>query len=203
MAGAGTNEGTLVEIMTTRSNAEIKAIKESYATQFKRDLEKDIMSETSGHLKRILVSLVQAARDESNHVDHAKAVEQAAQLKAAGEKCIGTDESAFNRIFMTSNKAHLAAVLAEYRKISDYDLIRVIEKEMSGDLENAFINLVESARDVPKLFARLLHKAMIGAGTDDTTLVRVFVWWVFFWMGYYLAVCLYGFWCFFRLFWHE
>ena len=174
MAGAGTTEATLVEILATRNNAEIKAIKASYEHQFKRDLEKYLMSETGGHLKRILVSLVQASRDESDHVDQGKAAEQAAQLKAAGEKCIGTDESAFNRIFMTSSPAQLRAVLAEYRKISDYDLTRVVEKEMSGDLEDAFIALIESVRNQPKLFARFLHKAMIGAGTNDTALVFYF-----------------------------
>lgn len=175
MSGAGTNEKCLVEILTTRNNSEINAAKAKYTEMFKRDLEKDIVSETSGHLKRILVSLVQASHDESGKVDQAKAAEQAAQLLAAGEKKIGTDESAFNRIFMTSSKAQINAILAEYRKISGYDLERVIEKEMSGDLEDAYINLIQGVRSPAKLFAKLLYKAMKGGGTDDTTLIRIIV----------------------------
>ena len=40
---------------------QIAAIKEEYTRLFKRDLEKDIMSETGGNLKRIFVSLVQVS----------------------------------------------------------------------------------------------------------------------------------------------
>lgn len=41
---------------------QIEAIKESYTKQFKRDLEKDLMSESGGSLKRIFVSLVQVGQ---------------------------------------------------------------------------------------------------------------------------------------------
>lgn len=42
-------------------------------TAFQRDLEKDVVSETSGHFRRLLVSMVQAARDETTNVDMNKA----------------------------------------------------------------------------------------------------------------------------------
>ena len=36
-------------------NPQIHAIKAAYKTEMKRDLESDLMSETSGHFKRLLV----------------------------------------------------------------------------------------------------------------------------------------------------
>ena len=43
----------------------------------------------------------------------------------------------------------------------------------------------DRAKKITKAFARLLHKAMIGAGTDDKTLVRVVAVVVgFFWRGW-------------------
>ncbi len=64
----------------------------------KRNLEDDIESETSGHLKRILVSMVQANRpDTGNTIDRRKARNDAAALAEAGEGW-GTDESRFNVI---------------------------------------------------------------------------------------------------------
>ena len=40
---------------------------------YSRDLEKDVMSETSGNYKRLLVSMLQGGRDESLEVDMDKA----------------------------------------------------------------------------------------------------------------------------------
>lgn len=62
--GVGTDERALIEIICTRNNAEIKAIKAAYKEMFERDLEKDVVSETSGHFKRILVSGIQGNRQE-------------------------------------------------------------------------------------------------------------------------------------------
>jgi annexin A7/11 len=175
MKGAGTDETALVEILATSTNAEINDAKAAYKEMYGRDLEKDVMSETGGHLKRILVSIVQGNRDESEDVDEGKAEADAQALKDAGEGSWGTDESEFNRVFMTSSRAQLRAMMEAYRRISDYDLRRIVEKEMSGDLEFAFVTLVEAARDVPGYFAERAYRAMKGAGTDDDTLIRVVV----------------------------
>lgn len=45
----------------------------SHFLEFQRNLEKDVVSETSGHFRRLLVSMLQAARDETNNVDWNKA----------------------------------------------------------------------------------------------------------------------------------
>lgn len=72
LQGAGTDEDCLVELLCTRSNTEIKAFTEAYKTMYKANLEKDISGDTSGHFKRLLVSLLQANRDESSNIDSAK-----------------------------------------------------------------------------------------------------------------------------------
>ena len=45
----------------------------SLRSMYSRDLEKDVMSETSGNYKRLLVSMLQGGRDESLEVDMDKA----------------------------------------------------------------------------------------------------------------------------------
>jgi len=67
-------------------------------TVHNRKLEEDIISETSGHLKRLLVSMVQANRPEGNMVNRTKARKDAKALYGAGADKFGTDESRFNVI---------------------------------------------------------------------------------------------------------
>ena len=175
MKGLGTDERALIEVICTRSNQEIHAIKAAYKEMYTRDLEKDLVSETSGHFKRLLVSCVQGNRDESTEVDMAKAKREAEELYKAGEKRWGTDESKFNQVIALRSYPQLRATFNEYRKISSYDIVRSIEHEMSGDLKEAFKAVVMCIKDRPTYFAERLYKSMKGAGTDDQTLIRVIV----------------------------
>lgn len=173
--GAGTDEACLIEVLTTRNNDEIKALKAEFKRLYNKDLEKMAVSDTSGHFKRLMVSLLQANRDESGKTDPAAALTDAQALYNAGEAKWGTDESKFNQILNTRNYDQLQLILEEYRKISKYDLERSIEREMSGDLKHGMIAIVKASRARPEFFAEKLYNAMVGAGTDDRTLIRIIV----------------------------
>jgi len=175
MRGAGTDEEALIEILCTRSNYDIEAIKREYKTYYQRDLEKDCVSETSGHFKRLLVSMCQANRDTSETVDMEKAKKEANDLFQAGEKKWGTDESRFNVILASRSYPQLKATFNEYVTISQRDLLNSIDREMSGDLKAGFKCIVQCARNAPEYFADRLWRSMKGAGTDDSTLIRVVV----------------------------
>lgn len=175
MKGAGTDEGCLIEILCTRTNAEIVEIKQAYKTKYGRNLEKDCVSETSGHFKRLLVSMCQGAREENAAVDMEKAKREAQELYQAGEKKWGTDESKFNQIIAVRSFPQLRATFDEYVKISQRDILNSIDREMSGDLREGFKAVVMSVRSRAAYFAEKLYKSMKGAGTDDRTLVRLVV----------------------------
>ena len=53
-------------------------------TEFSRDLEKDLASETSGNFKRLLVSTCNANRDESQTIDLQKAQKDAKDIYEVG-----------------------------------------------------------------------------------------------------------------------
>jgi hypothetical protein len=117
MKGAGTDEGCLIEILASRTNEQIAQIKAAYKKDMSRDLESDMMSETSGHFKRMLISLCTGCRDEHSKPDHAMAQQNAKALHEAGVKKMGTDESVFNRILCTLSPEQLKLVFAEYHKV--------------------------------------------------------------------------------------
>jgi len=175
MKGAGTDEGCLIEILCTRSNAEIEEIKAAYKKLYGNKLEEDIDSDTSGNFGRLMFSLVQAARSEDDGVDDDLAVEDANALIEAGEACWGTDESRFNVILAQRSFDQLAATFDQYETISEKTMEEAIKSEMSGDVEKAFLAVVEAVRCIPRYFATRLNKAMKGAGTDDRALIRVMV----------------------------
>uniref|UniRef100_A0A668A3F7 Annexin n=1 Tax=Myripristis murdjan TaxID=586833 RepID=A0A668A3F7_9TELE len=108
--GAGTDEACLIEILSSRSNAEIKEITSVYKREYKKSLEDAISGDTSGHFRRLLISLAQGNRDERETVDIALAKQDAQALYAAGENKLGTDESKFNAILCARSKPHLRAV---------------------------------------------------------------------------------------------
>jgi len=175
MKGAGTEEGVLIEILSSRSNNEIARIKAAYKKDLDRDLEEDLMSETSGDFKRLLVSLANGCRDESSDADADLAAENAQALVDAGVKKWGTDEETFNRILCTLSHEQLRLVFDEYENITGKSMEDSIKSELSGDLRDGMLAVVQCARSKVDYFAGRLYKSMKGAGTDDPTLIRVIV----------------------------
>ncbi|KAJ3046828.1 hypothetical protein HK097_000480 [Rhizophlyctis rosea] len=173
MAGFGTNDDTLIEILTGRTNAEIWAIKQAYRARYGKDLESDIRGDTSAYFKKILVALVQGMRDETgSYMDVNGDVEQ---LYRAGVGRMGTDETTFIQILATRSENHLRAVFAAYQNKYHEDMERVIKKEFSGDIENALLSIVQSIQNRPMYVAKLFEKAMAGMGTKDNKLIRLTV----------------------------
>ncbi|KAM5281033.1 annexin A13 [Ctenodactylus gundi] len=175
MKGLGTDEAVLIEVLCTRTNKEISAINEAYQRLFNRSLESDVKGDTSGNLQKILVSLLQASRDEGDDVDKDLAGRDAKDLYDAGEGRWGTDELAFNEVLAKRNYKQLRATFEAYQILIGKDMEEAIEAETSGDLQKAYLTLVRCARDREGYFADLLYKAMKGMGTDEETLIRIIV----------------------------
>lgn len=173
--GLGTDEQVLTEIICTRTNQELKDIKAAYKTKYNKELEKDVIGDTSGHYKRILVSCLQANRPESKEFDRNKAKQDAQALYEAGEKKWGTDESRFNMILVSRSYPQLRATFQEYAKLANKDIDDTIQSEMSGDLKDSMLAIVRCIRNKAAHFATELYKSMKGLGTDDDTLCRVVV----------------------------
>uniref|UniRef100_A0A8C1HUV2 Annexin n=1 Tax=Cyprinus carpio carpio TaxID=630221 RepID=A0A8C1HUV2_CYPCA len=174
MEGAGTDEHALIEILVTRNNQEIQEMCSAYQNAYKKSLEDAIASETSGHFKRILISLAQGTREE-DPADMARALEDAQELADACNADSGDLEDRFMSILCTRSFPHLRRVFQEFVRCSNKDIEQIIKKEMSGDIKNAMFAIVRSVKNQPSYFADRLYKAMKGLGTDDRALIRIMV----------------------------
>lgn len=175
MKGAGTEEACLIDILASRSNAEIRTINAFYKKEYEKSLEDAVSGDTSGMFKRVLVSLLTAGRDESDKVDEAQAVVDAKEIYEAGEARWGTDEVKFLTVLCVRNRNHLLRVFEEYQKISGKDIEESIKREMSGCLEDVFLAIVKCLRNKQAFFAERLYKSMKGLGTTDSVLIRIMV----------------------------
>ncbi|XP_034458044.1 annexin A3b isoform X1 [Hippoglossus hippoglossus] len=173
--GAGTTESTLIEIFSSRSSRQIKALSEAYLAETGNSLIKDLQSEVGGEFGKGLLILAEGKRDESTHVDAAKARADAKVLYEAGEKKWGTDEDKFIDILCHRNIPQLRQTLVDYKSISKKTLQESIENEMSGDLEMLLVAVVKCVKNVPAYLAEVLFQSMKGAGTTECIITRIIV----------------------------
>ncbi|XP_074866272.1 annexin A6 isoform X4 [Carettochelys insculpta] len=175
LQGIGTDEKCLIEILASRTNQQIHKLVEAYRDAYERDLEADVLGDTSGHFRKMLVVLLQGTREEDDVVSEDLVEQDAKDLLEAGELKWGTDEAQFIYILGNRSKQHLRLVFDEYMKISGKPIEQSIHGELSGDFEQLMLAVVKCTRSTPEYFAERLYKAMKGLGTKDNTLIRIMV----------------------------
>ncbi|XP_066509827.1 annexin A1-like [Hoplias malabaricus] len=175
MKGLGTDEDTLVEILASRTNKEIREIKKAYKDEFKKELEDDIKSDTSGPFRDALLALSKAARSEDRIVNVEQADNDARALYEAGEKRKGTDCKVFIDILTSRSPPQLKKVFEQYSKYSKVDVAKAIDMELKGDIENCLLAIVKCAGSKPGFFAEKLNMAMKGSGYRGKILTRIMV----------------------------
>lgn len=170
MKGWGTDESLLTEIICTRTNLELKAAKAVFCEKQGKSIEQwvtDDTGEEEGYM-RFLLRCLRADRAECV-LDPNNAIKQAEIVASCLEN--KDNESHLFDILATASVGQLELIKIEFAKQGGTELIPAIVEGMSGDLEKALV-----ARCTPKhqFFAKLIHDAWEGWGTDETTTSRVF-----------------------------
>jgi len=136
-ASMGTDQLAVSQLITTRSEGQLRAVNHAYQLKYKRDLVAVISKEFSGHMEHALGLIVARA------VDRAKS--DADQLEGA-MKGLGTkDELLVNRVVRAFwDKSHLQQVKGAYKHFHKTELTKRIKGETRGDYEKLMVALVDS-----------------------------------------------------------
>lgn len=191
---AGTDENVLMQILCTLSNNDINEVCQKYVKNYGKTLEKDIRSgdelsivynkvisnkhtftDTSGNLRKLLLSLLNATRDESMILDLYTARVDAMELKRAGIDKWGTDTSTFTRILCLRNLDQIRLISQEYEYITGNSLEKDLKKEFSGDILDALLSILRYTTHRSLYYARCIQNTIVGFGTNDKSLIRLIV----------------------------
>ncbi|EGW11614.1 Annexin A3 [Cricetulus griseus] len=168
--GIGTDEKTLISILTERSNAQRQLIVQEYQAKYEQELKDDLKGDLSGHFEHIMVALVTAP-----------ALFDAKQLKKS-MKGTGTDEDALIEILTTRTSRQMKEITQAYYTAYKKSLGDDISSETSGDFRKALLTLADGRRDeslkvdehLAKKDAQILYNAGENKwGTDEDKFTEV------------------------------
>ncbi|XP_072550248.1 annexin A2 [Salminus brasiliensis] len=178
MEGVGTDEETLLEILCIRTPLQLSNIEDVYNKEYKRDLEKDLVSETSGDFSKLLVALLKKQHGRGPlEMDTEVLSEELSNKKA--------DAGPWIRILTTRDPGHLRNVLIQLEAETDQPVSDVIEKRFagifSGDLKLGLQTLVRCiqnpslylAQRIQTMKGSVLQGVMLSHSEEDLLAVRV------------------------------
>lgn len=142
MSGAGTNERVLNDVLLSRTNADLRAIKSAYARVYGRQLEDVVKGDLSMKTERhFLIALGCNRAEDAVPVTQQQVEQDTLELYKATEGRMGTDEILVCNILTTRNDAQIRAIAQAYEQKFRRTLEDVIKK----------VSLLRPTRSLPSL----------------------------------------------------
>ena len=175
--GLGTDEKSLIEILTMRNSDEIQLIRKRYSEIFpKRDLLKDVEDDTSGYFRKLLNSLITEKRSKNKNPDENLCKKNAENLYNAFEnKNNENQQKIITEIFTTKSKEEIEKIAKYFVSISGLTLLKAIEKYFKGDVKRTLEAIIYSLECPSEYFAKRINESIVGLGTDNVSLIRILV----------------------------
>jgi len=171
--GAGTKESTLTELVIGRTPQDLAMLRAAYEKRFHKSFDQMIAGELSFKTKDAFMIALQGQWEDNGFVDPNKLRADVANL--ANHMRLGfTDEMLVASIIFRRSPTYLHALCAQFKSSQRSSLTKQIKQHFSGHLEQALLYAVEGGkRDTQGIWrdAKMLEKAMAGAGTKDVQLI--------------------------------
>ncbi|XP_067876820.1 annexin A4-like isoform X2 [Heterodontus francisci] len=171
MDGLGTNEDTIIDILTSRNNFQRQKITAAFKSSYDKSLIEELKSELGGNFESVAEGLM---------LTHGKfdAKELAHAMEGAG-----TDEHVLIEILATRTNKQIWELDEAYQTENATSLKDALKSENSGDFEELLVSLLKGKRDenyeVDESLAKVDAQGLFAAGedkwgTDETKFIKVF-----------------------------
>lgn len=172
--GLGTKENVINDVLLSRSNADMNAIKAHYHHMYKHSLESDLHGDLSLKTERLFDMVLAARRNEDSAPVIPQQIDADVQeiYRATEGQKVGTDQVSVCSILSQRSDGQIRAISLGYQQKYHRALGTVIKGKFSGHMEDALIFMLEAAEDRAKHDAHQLEAAMKGMGTKDSLLVN-------------------------------
>jgi len=186
LAGMGYDSELLIEVLCTRTNAQLKAMQEAWTTSLRRQksMRAAVSDETKkrmsgNHFQSLMMAILDAQRPR-NAEPNAQQVHQDAELlnRFISQEKKSDSKSKFVEVFTQRSWAHIGALSAVFADVSKKYTIEAAIKKAFGDgsdTSQALRVIARFSASPYDLWAEKLRKSMKGMGTNDDLLCRVVV----------------------------
>ncbi|KAF2714441.1 Annexin [Pleomassaria siparia CBS 279.74] len=124
------------QILTSRSDAQLRAITQTYSARFHKSLESIVKTKFSGHMEKALLLLLARANN--------RAASDAVQLEETMAGLGTRDQLLIQRLVRAHwDQRHMGQVRSEFQRLYKRDLVKRIKGETSGDYERLLVGLAE------------------------------------------------------------
>lgn len=187
MRGIGNDVEVLNEILCTRSNSQIKAMKQAWKEKInnKQSLEDRVADETKKffgvtHYHNLCLRLLEAKRPACAEPNEKEVLADAEELNRVllERSNVNTAEAKFVEIFTERSWPHIRALIGAFENVSKkWTLDGAICHEFgeSSNTVKALRVIIEFSTDPYDFWAKRLRDAMKGLGIDDSKLIRIVV----------------------------
>ena len=135
-SGPGADQLTVCNILSSRSNGQVRAIAQAFEARYRRPLESTLKSHFSGHMEEALVEMVRAGAD--------PAMRDALRLEDAMAGAGTKDELLVERIVAVHwDRGHMSQVKGAYRHRFRRELAERVRGECSGDYMRLMVAMIE------------------------------------------------------------
>ena len=132
---AGTNDENLINATVHLDTLRIAGLRQAYTSSIRRDLEKDIEGDTSGHYLDALLAILRGPLLHDVCCIH-RAI-----------KGLGIKETILNNVLIGRSNADMRATKAVYQQTFGKDMVADVRGDLSRDPKKLFTMMMEATRN--------------------------------------------------------